>query len=1458
MISPTPHHAPIRTGIKEVYRSAPASSYIIGSLTFPHTGCAGELAYSTKPTLFFNRGTRHLAATGGLGGPGTFHEQDGYGLGYASAQYNRHAFPYNTPFYATDKVRAAQPNYNTYSEYANLIKETGRDHAIVPEFNISEHLEFYTRKLYLNFNIDEKIYERVELANSSIDSNKRVLFLPKKVYLTQRGDGADAKLNYLTLEGADITSSAELEAFLDGHFHFQPTKGPLLEFDDMNSTNNFNDDFGYHHARLSGAVQFNQKYSHTDTLSNFSNLMQQKEGFTNNQDTIPSKITVTCHAVKKARLKNGFYPATRTSQIAKNFKTAFFDNVDSDINKGIVSIGSLRTGSVAGTFLDEGPLKQQTFVEPLFGPGLLYNSIKSGIAVDWPLYLAAENGSNRPPMYYAPISFISASGGVMHSASGGDNTVFGDSRIFPQASASFNYGGFQMLGSSRCIPAILNNLPNARLPFRALYDFSELDNALATTRNVYLPTDFLDLDRSFIFSGSANPNEGVHIKYSLPFPVNPAHPGYGIPSRLPIIPNGLHPGAKSEENLFSNQLKSFNFAAYEYFSSINNYLAETMRFFLSDVRVSNDNIPGLKMPVILPEGLEDAANKEGLGITFEEGSEQQKPFFMNVRLSMGKRQVMAEGPRRAGQPRVINDIYDPASMRGAIYGPPIEIVPHVSGTEGDTFLPFGVDLDTLTDGTGTETVIESVFDLTVRGHMFTSSHLSDFESYFNFNLQDPAYQAFTPPYFYGDSNFVFKYIPENSGDVSFKEVWSEVKQTRSFYYDQYDTGTGSFIEKAKAISAPYNTGLVGVKSSPPDPDALCSFLPATGSVSKGSYSRMKIDASLEFSNAFDITNPDSVSDKFSSAYIAPWWVCPVLDFSSSFAAVFTGSTIQDLSDGSGQYKGAAAEFYSTVTNSFHDATTGKGMWGGYGTDPYNLDALTAVRAADTNIGTNQGLTDKGIFISIDNTFAQQRKVIGTPQFLPDEESPQLTDIDGFFLDGSSGSPPEQTGSLADKLRFTTKKHQIGRIARSQTISEAVILIPYLDNKICLKSDEVYYKSGFPIEATETQIINAAERGGYEVGSDTVQAGFMNAGAADIEWDSGKSKLIPGGEIYETREIIPGKHFLPVQQALFQNVLSAIAAKKYVKPNEVNNYYGLNMAEIENNITTMQSTDVGKMIGNLIGFDPTGDVLNEFVNNGYQLPPNFDFIHNSNIKPFQMIVLPFDHTFTNQDLIDIYQGMPPDLTRTIEKEIKSMTFRSRGIENLQDATWMPSIPTESTSYLRDLEYARRLNELMKVAAQNYDPRFGYNVEAIKQQARAEAGSLSYDLNRVSMADLGLESFLVSPYSIINNEKMQPYIDLDASIGLDKISSSRDFYSKLKFMVFKVKQRGVKNYKQYRDKQVSAAIRKKYEEPSGYARSVDQTSVLDNVTYSEVYGANWPYDFFSLIETIKVDIDIKVEE
>ena len=56
------------------------------------TGSAGELVYSTKPTMFFHK-------TGSQ-----TNDIKGYREQTASLQYNRHTFPYNTPFYATNRL----------------------------------------------------------------------------------------------------------------------------------------------------------------------------------------------------------------------------------------------------------------------------------------------------------------------------------------------------------------------------------------------------------------------------------------------------------------------------------------------------------------------------------------------------------------------------------------------------------------------------------------------------------------------------------------------------------------------------------------------------------------------------------------------------------------------------------------------------------------------------------------------------------------------------------------------------------------------------------------------------------------------------------------------------------------------------------------------------------------------------------------------------------------------------------------------------------------------------------------------------------------------------------------------------------------------------------------------------------------------------------------------------------
>ena len=181
-------------------------------------------------------------------------------------------------------------------------------------------------------------------------------------------------------------------------------------------------------------------------------------------------------------------------------------------------------------------------------------------------------------------------------------------------------------------------------------------------------------------------------------------------------------------------------------------------------------------------------------------------------------------------------------------------------------LPYGQAIDTITGSA-------QIVNLRVVG---SSSAWWEYEDYFSYNLQDPAYQAYTPPYFYGDSNYVLKFTLGDaavgqSGFQPFEDVWSFATEEGAFYFDEYHTGSA---EK-------YNTASF-------DLNGFCNFLPATDSVSAGSFSRMKLDASVEVSRPIDVSRNNI---EFSTAYIAPWWTCPVLDFSSSYAAVLTLSLI---------------------------------------------------------------------------------------------------------------------------------------------------------------------------------------------------------------------------------------------------------------------------------------------------------------------------------------------------------------------------------------------------------------------------------------------------------------------------------------------------------------------------------------------------------------------------------------
>lgn len=147
-----------------------------------------------------------------------------------------------------------------------------------------------------------------------------------------------------SLPGAEITSSAETEDQLD--------------YD----------------------VDFRKKYLASDRLRYFDDIKKEHEDIAE-----ASRITLRCKGVKKLLPYQGFYPQNRTVQIGSllsqslaPFITGFSGSDDND------------------TFSPHG---LQALLKPLVSPGILYNSIKGGIAVDYPIYTSSapatrEIGSN--------------------------------------------------------------------------------------------------------------------------------------------------------------------------------------------------------------------------------------------------------------------------------------------------------------------------------------------------------------------------------------------------------------------------------------------------------------------------------------------------------------------------------------------------------------------------------------------------------------------------------------------------------------------------------------------------------------------------------------------------------------------------------------------------------------------------------------------------------------------------------------------------------------------------------------------------------------------------------------------------------------------------------------------------------------------------------------------------------
>lgn len=132
---------------------------------------------------------------------------------------------------------------------------------------------------------------------------------------------------------------------------------------------------------------FFKTYVNSDIIKNHDELRKQNKKLTKLE-----RISFKVSGIKKLLPYNGFYPIQRTVQLANLYseyiKDAFHGGYYISAKQYIGPPEVSNDGFVIDTKLADAAFKQSA-LEPLFSPGILFNTIKSGIAVDWPAVTAS-------------------------------------------------------------------------------------------------------------------------------------------------------------------------------------------------------------------------------------------------------------------------------------------------------------------------------------------------------------------------------------------------------------------------------------------------------------------------------------------------------------------------------------------------------------------------------------------------------------------------------------------------------------------------------------------------------------------------------------------------------------------------------------------------------------------------------------------------------------------------------------------------------------------------------------------------------------------------------------------------------------------------------------------------------------------------------------------------------------
>ncbi|MBL18399.1 MAG: hypothetical protein CMC82_01025, partial [Flavobacteriaceae bacterium] len=136
---------------------------------------------------------------------------------------------------------------------------------------------------------------------------------------------------------------------------------------------------------------FYKDFSNSDFLRNFADIKKMS-------DLSAKEIKLTCHAAIKFNPYKGFYPVQRSIDIVSQFSKSYGNSVEVALNQSFanpnlnpnISLRTLEEGNKMGDSPFQSAFARPLYA-PLFAPGILYNSIKAGMAVDYPILTYGDN-----------------------------------------------------------------------------------------------------------------------------------------------------------------------------------------------------------------------------------------------------------------------------------------------------------------------------------------------------------------------------------------------------------------------------------------------------------------------------------------------------------------------------------------------------------------------------------------------------------------------------------------------------------------------------------------------------------------------------------------------------------------------------------------------------------------------------------------------------------------------------------------------------------------------------------------------------------------------------------------------------------------------------------------------------------------------------------------------------------